>query len=210
MCQYVNTLFVLNDNLNIIFVGEWKIEPIPSSSTDFFSNNEENDRALFEASLSELTQQSSPSLPIQNPFLIEVKKDTRAVQILTEPCYIIKNDITFYPLGADDKYMYISTYNNTEYVNIRKVINLETYTKNGVAINEFEFKVLQQRMSEIKRTVCDLKNDHAEFMLGRFKMIQYSMREEGCLEFQKIIETDDKQTWGEGIDLHIFYCFSTH
>ena len=142
MCYYVNILFVLNANLNIIFVGEWKIEPIPSTSKDYFSDNEENERALCEASLSGLTQKSSPSLPIQNPFLIEVKEDKRAVHISTEPCYIIKNDITFYPLGADDTYMYISTYNQTQYVNIRKIINLETYTKNGVAINGFEFKVL--------------------------------------------------------------------
>ena len=108
-----------------------------------------------------------------------------------------KKDTNFYSLG-NDVYIYTSKWNDTVFVNIRRVIQCESFTKEGITFNAYELPIIAKIIPELRK--ADQKGVDAEFSVGKYKKVTYNGKY-GILTFQKIDETEDRQAFGAMISL---------
>jgi len=82
-------------------------------------------------------------------------------------------------------------------VHIRKILKNGTiYTKEGLTFTREDLKKYDEIADELKNNIAKMSEGQCEFELGNYKRLIYQANDV-CIGFQKVINTNDRQDWGD-------------
>ena len=103
--------------------------------------------------------------------------------------------MNLYPIGENDVFVFVSVYNGAPFIKIRKVVNGQVVTRDGVSFSSYKLAQYHKIDQELQLAISEMDSVIKDFFIGDYKLIRYRA-ESKCLELAKIRATKDHQVFG--------------